>query len=51
MKVYFVTQKDMGKNVILKPRVPESAPDYKNLCIIFNIGLFIFYWSKFRIGV
>ena len=29
MKVYFVTQKDMGKNVILKPRVPESASDHE----------------------
>lgn len=29
MKVYFITQKDMGDHVILKPRIPESAPDYE----------------------
>ena len=29
MKVYFVTQKNMGEFTILKPRKPESAPDYE----------------------
>ena len=26
MRVYFVTQKDMGLSVLLEPRKPESAP-------------------------
>lgn len=30
MKVYFVTQKNMGECVILKPRKPKSAPDYES---------------------
>ena len=29
MILYFVTQKYMGEKVILKPRKPESAPDYE----------------------
>jgi len=29
MKAYFVTQKNMGKCVVLKPRKPETAPDYE----------------------
>lgn len=29
MKVYFITQKNMGKSVILKPRRPESSPDHE----------------------
>lgn len=29
MKVYFITQKYMGDSVILKPKLPESAPDYE----------------------
>ena len=29
MKVYFITQKDLGSSVILKPRIPESSPEYE----------------------
>lgn len=29
MKVYFVTQKNMGQSVILHPRKPESSPEYE----------------------
>lgn len=29
MKVYFVTQRFMGNSILLKPRVPESAPEYE----------------------
>ncbi len=29
MIVYFVTQKNLGESVILKPRCPESAPEYE----------------------
>ena len=29
MRVYFITQKDFGASVILKPRIPESSPEYE----------------------
>lgn len=29
MKVYFITQKDLGPSVILKPKIPESSPEYE----------------------
>ena len=29
MRVYFITQKDLGLSVILKPRIPESSPEYE----------------------
>ena len=29
MRVYFITQKDLGPSVILKPRIPESSPEYE----------------------
>ena len=29
MRVYFVTQKDFGSSVILKPKIPESSPEYE----------------------
>ena len=29
MRVYFITQKDLGSSVILKPRIPESSPEYE----------------------
>lgn len=29
MRVYFITQKNMGLSVILKPRLPESSSEYE----------------------
>ena len=29
MRVYFITQNDLGLSVILKPRIPESSPEYE----------------------
>ena len=29
MRVYFVTQKDFGLSIILKPKIPESSPEYE----------------------
>ena len=31
MIVYFITQKNMGKSTILKPKIPESAPEYEGI--------------------
>ena len=29
MRVYFITQKDLGLSVILKPRIPKSSTEYE----------------------
>ena len=29
MRVYFITQNDLGLSVTLKPRIPESSPEYE----------------------
>ena len=55
MRVYFITQNDLGLSVTLKSRIPESSPEYEcrnsNLIYLGSKSIWSFIRIKFSLAL